>query len=102
MDFHGFGEKADAVHLRHALVGQQERDGVIASLKLAKGGKGGAAGAGAHDAIFVGIVAPKVALDSSQDLRVVVDGKEDRFRHIPQMIWKRDSLQLSRQARSLV
>ena len=30
MKFHGFGEKADAVHLRHALVGKKEGDRIVA------------------------------------------------------------------------
>src|SRR5207253_3839037 len=29
MKFHGFGEKADAVHLRHALVGKKEGDRIV-------------------------------------------------------------------------
>ena len=32
MKFHSFGQEADAVHLRHALVGQKESNGIVAGL----------------------------------------------------------------------
>jgi hypothetical protein len=75
MKFHGFGKKADPVHLGHALVRKQESDGIVAGLELAKSREGGAARVGAHNAIAVGIVAAKVSLDGSQDFGVVVDGQ---------------------------
>jgi hypothetical protein len=82
------------------LVSEEQSHWVIASFELAKGREGGAARASAHNAITLGIVAAKIALDGSQDLRVVVDSKENWFWHIPQMMWGGDSLQLSRQAQS--
>jgi hypothetical protein len=75
MDFHGLGEKTDAIHLGHTLIGEKKGDGIVAGLELAKGRKSGAARIGAHDAITVGIMAAKIALDGSKDLGVVIDSE---------------------------
>src|SRR2546421_8337210 len=77
MQFHGFREEADAIHLRHALVSEKKRDGIVAGFEFAERGDGGAARVCTHDAIAVRIAAAQIALDGAQDLRVVVDRSEE-------------------------
>jgi hypothetical protein len=59
--------------LGHALVGEEKGYGIVAGFEFAKGGEGGAAGVGAHDAIAVRIVAAEVTLDGAEDLGVIVN-----------------------------
>src|ERR1700682_5896585 len=81
MNVHGLGEETDAVHLRHALIGEQQGDGIVAGLELAQRGQRGAAGIRAHYAVTVGIMAAEIALDSAQHLRIVVHRQHDRLGH---------------------
>ena len=74
MHFHGFGEETDAVHLRHALVGQEQGHGIVAGLEFTQSVEGGASGIRAHDAITVGVPAAQIALDGSENLGIIIDG----------------------------
>src|SRR2546430_16043519 len=94
MQFHGFREEADAIHLRHALVSEKKRDGIVAGFEFAERGDGGAARVCTHDAIAVRIAAAQIALDGAQDLRVVVDREQNWFGHTPQMNGELISLRL--------
>jgi hypothetical protein len=75
MYLHGLQKKADAIHLRHALICKQKGDGIVASFKLSKRRKRGAGRVGAHDAISIGVTAAKVSLDGAKDFGVVVNGE---------------------------
>ena len=78
---HGFGKEIHAVHLRHALVREQQGHGVVASFQFPQSGKAGASRICAHDAIAV----PQITFNGPQDFRVVIYRQQDWFWHIPQM-----------------
>jgi len=71
----GLGEEVHAIHLGHALVRQEQSDGIVARLQLAEGGQAGAAGICAHDAVAVRIAASQVALNGPEHLGVVIYGQ---------------------------
>src|SRR5229473_3581515 len=73
MNVHGLREEAYTVHLRHALIGEQQRHGIVAGLQLAQRGQRSATGIRAHHPIAVGIMPAQVALNGAQNLRIVVD-----------------------------
>jgi hypothetical protein len=75
MNVHGLGEKSNAIHAGHALVGQEQSHGIVSRFELAQGAQRGAAGIGAHHAVLLGIVAAQVALDGAQHFRIVINGQ---------------------------
>ncbi len=83
IDRQGLLEEVDSGHSGHALVGEEEGDRVLALLKLAADVERGSAGGGADDAVVLAVVAAQVLDHSFQYAGVVVDGEQDRLRHIP-------------------
>src|SRR5947209_18414317 len=79
--FHSLAQKTDTIQLRHALIGQQQRDRIITRLQLAQGIEGGHAGLGAQNTVAVTIMTAKITLNRSQHLLIVVYGEEYRFCH---------------------
>ncbi len=67
-------EEVDAGHSGHALVGEEERDDVLALLELAADVERGCAGGGADDAVVLTVVAAQILDHSFQHAGVVVDG----------------------------
>ncbi len=69
---HGFGKEIHAVHLGHALIGEQQSHGIVARFQFPQRGEAGASGIRAHDAVAIRIAAAQVALNGPQDFRVVI------------------------------
>ncbi len=70
-------QELDAVHLRHAVVGQDHRDEVAAQLQLAQRVQRGLAGLRAHDPVRLAVAPSEIAGDGTGDPRVVVHGQDD-------------------------
>ncbi len=91
----GLLEELDAVHLRHAVVGEDHRHQVAPQLQLAQRLQCGLAGLGAHDPVPGAVVAPQVTGDGPGDPRVVVHGQDDGPRCVgglchtspPRVLW---------------
>ena len=77
----GARQKLDAVHLRHAVIDQEQGQGLAALLQLIEEGQCGLAGVGRQHPIVGSVLAAQVALDGLQNFGVVVDGQKDRFCH---------------------
>ena len=71
----GLAEEFDAGHLRHALIHEEQRNGIIAELQLAQGIERGRAGIGAQNAVVFAVMAPQVSLDRGEDDAIVVYGE---------------------------
>ena len=67
-------EKVDSGHPRHALVGEEERDDILALVKLAADIQRGGSGGSADDAVVLTVVPAKILDHSLQYAGVVVDG----------------------------
>ena len=78
VDVHRLLEELDPVHLRHPVVGQQDRDQVAAQLHLPQRVQRLRARLGPHDAVMVAVAPAQVAGDRAGDARVVVDGEDRR------------------------
>src|SRR5690606_5008903 len=78
---HRLLQEGDAVHLRHAVVGEDGRDGVPAQLDLAQGFERVRPGGGAHDAVVLAVTTAEVTGDRPGHGRVIVDGQEDGQAH---------------------
>ena len=76
-------QKVDAGHSGHALVGEEESDGVFALVELAADVQRGRPGGGADDAVVLTVVPAQVLDHGLQYAGVVVDGEQNRLRHIP-------------------
>jgi hypothetical protein len=70
-----------AVHPRHALVADDDRERVAARLELADGCERLLARGRAHDRVRLAIAGAQVAADRGEHLRIVVDDEEDRLVH---------------------
>ncbi len=81
MDVRDLLEELDAGHPGHALVGQEQGDRRAPQLEASGGVEGGLAAVRGHDAVVRPEPAPQVALDGTQDLRIVVDREDDRLVH---------------------
>ena len=77
----GFLQKGDPVHLRHALVGEQESHAVIAHLELLQQFQRRLRRIAPNDAIFRSVLRAQVALDRTQNVGVIIDTQQNRFRH---------------------
>ena len=69
---HGFGQETHAIHLRHALIGQQQGHGIVASLQLAQGVERDLPRVCAQHAITVCIIVAQIALDGTQHFGVII------------------------------
>ncbi len=69
---HGFSKEIHAVHLGHALIGEQQSHGIVARFQFAQSGEAGASGIRAHDSIAIRIAAAQVPLNGAKDFRVVI------------------------------
>ncbi len=70
----GLLEEVDSGHSGHALVGEEESDGVFALVKLAADVERGSAGGGTDDAVILTVVPTEVLDYCLQYAGVVVDG----------------------------
>ena len=77
----GLAEELDAGHLRHALIRQEQRNGIVAELQLAQGIERSRAGIGAQDAVVLAVLAPQVSLDRGKDDAIVVYGENGWLGH---------------------
>ncbi len=75
---HRLFEELDAVHSRHAVVGQHHRDLVAAQLQLAHRVQRLLAGLGSDDPVALAVPPSQVAADRTGDALVVVDGDQSR------------------------
>jgi hypothetical protein len=75
------GEKLRPRHLRHPLVDEEERDGRAALFELEGGIDRLAAGPDLDHPVVGSEMRAEIAVDGVEDLGVVVDGEDDRFRH---------------------
>ena len=71
-------QKLDPGHVRHPLVGEQERDRFVAPLQFVERVEGRVARLGADHPVVAAVMATQVALDGAQHLRIVVDGQQRR------------------------
>ena len=71
---HGFGQETHAIHLRHALIDQQQGHGIVTRLQLAQGVERHLPRVRAQHAIAVGIIAAQIALDGAQYFGIVIYG----------------------------
>ena len=67
--------------MRHALIGKNERDGIVARFQLAQSGEAGVSRFGAHHSVFLSVMPAEIALDRSQHFGIVIDGQQNRLRH---------------------
>ena len=74
MNIHGLGEETYAIHVRHALIGKKQGDRIVSSFEFAQGAEAGAAGVGAHDAVFLRVVAAQVAFDGAEHFGIIING----------------------------
>ena len=82
----GGRQELDAVHLRHAMVNQEQGDRLVAQADLRKQFQRRWAGGSGEDAITVAVVAPQIALNRSQNIRIVIDCKNSGLRHRPGLL----------------
>jgi hypothetical protein len=75
-------KKVDPRHTGHALVGEKKRDDVFALLQLTADVKRGYTGCGADDAVVLSVVPAQVLHNSLKYAGVVIDGEQNRLRHI--------------------
>jgi hypothetical protein len=74
-------EETDAVEFRHALIGEEERDRVVAGFEAMEGIERLVGGRSTHDAVTLGVAAAKIALDGLEDIGVVVNGEDNWLSH---------------------
>ncbi len=78
---HGLLQEVDAGHAGHALVGEEEGDGLLALDELAADIERGHAGGGAEDTVVLAVVAAQVLHHGFQYAGIVVDGEKDWLWH---------------------
>lgn len=76
-----FLQKCDAVHARHALIYQQQRDAVITNLQRLQQIESRFRRIAADHAIFCPVLRPQIALNRPQNIWIVVNGQQNRLRH---------------------
>ncbi len=76
MEFLRAREECGAVEAGHALVAEEQRDGLAPLAQFAQGLQGLLAGGGAQDAVVGGVTAAQVPRDGAQHLGVVVDDED--------------------------
>src|SRR5437868_11773754 len=81
MNVNGLCKKSYAVHLRHPLIGNHQCHRIIARLQLAQGTQRRAPRIRTHHSVFLSVMAPQVALDGAQHLRIVVHRQHHWLRH---------------------
>jgi hypothetical protein len=81
IDLDGLHQKFHSSHLRHALVNQKQRHGLIALLQSCQVVQGGPAAVDRDDAVFLSIMGPQVALDGVQHRAVIIQGEDHGFCH---------------------
>jgi len=74
-DLARFLKKLHAIHFRHALVGQQESDAVAAELQLVQKIKRRLGSIAGQHTVLGSVVRTQVALDGSQNVRVIIHGE---------------------------
>ncbi len=74
-DVCGLGEETDTVEFGHALIGEKQRDRIVAGFQAAERVERFVCGGGAQDAIAFGVTAAKISLDGLEDIGVVVNGE---------------------------
>ena len=72
-------EQLDARHLRHALVGQEQRDGIAALRQPFEQIERAGTGLGREHGEALRVARAKISLDGAHDVAVVVDGEENRL-----------------------
>ncbi len=75
------GQELGAIHGWHALVGQKQGDGRIASFELARGFQRLGPRGGLDDSIVAAIVPAQIALDGIEHLRFVIYRENDGLGH---------------------
>ena len=68
-----FLQEGDAVHARHALIGQKQCHAVAADLELLEQVERALGRIASNDAIFSAVMRAKIALNRPQHVRVVID-----------------------------
>ena len=69
---HRFPQHIEAGHLRHALIGQGERQAVASRLELLHQIDRAASGIGSQDAVVLAILAPQIAFDRAQNFGFII------------------------------
>ena len=77
----GLGEELGSGHLRHALIGQEEGNLVVAAGQLTHHLEGGRSTVGNRHPIIGPVMLVEVAPDGGHDLGVVVDGDDGWLGH---------------------
>jgi hypothetical protein len=80
-EFGGLGEETYTVEFGHALVGEEEGDGVVAGFEAVESVEGFVGGGGAKNTVAFRITAAKIAFDGLKDIGVVVNGENDWLGH---------------------
>lgn len=87
-DLAGFGEQLTgllqelhAAHVRHALVAEQQGDGLVAAQELAQLLQGCRARGAPGEAVVAAVSAPHIALNGVEHCLVVVDDQDHRICH---------------------
>jgi hypothetical protein len=81
IEHHGLLQEVDAGQAGHALVGEEERDGVLSLQQLPADIERRLAGGSAKDAIVLAVVGAQVLHDGFKNAGVVVDGEKNGLRH---------------------
>ena len=79
-DAHAFLEKRHTVHVRHALVGQQEGHAIVADFQLFEERERAFGGIASDHAVFGAVFRAQIALDGAQNIGVVVNTQQYWFR----------------------
>ncbi len=82
IDVQGLFEELDAVHLRHAVVGQDHRDQITAQLQFAQRLQRGLPGLRAHDPVRLAVAPSQVTGDGPGHPGIVVHGHDDGPRSV--------------------
>ena len=78
---HGLRQEGRPIHLGHALVGEDERNGIPALLQLTKYVEGRDPRVGTQDAVVPTVVLAQISDDRAQNGRVVVNGEQNGLGH---------------------
>jgi hypothetical protein len=80
-DSHRLLQKFHTVHARHALVGQQQGNAVIAHFQLLQQIERPFGRIASYDPVFSAVLRTQIALDRPQHIGVVIYAQQNRFRH---------------------
>jgi hypothetical protein len=78
----GLLEHLDTGHLRHSLVGGDQRDRLVPQREFRQHRKGLCARVRAHDEVVVAVPVSQIAGDRGGHHGIVVDGQDRRFAHL--------------------